>query len=186
MRSALRSPVADSKGSTAGTNCQCLRNREYDGLTGPTAGATDVSGVSAGSAYGDAGSSRSGDERGGDGDRQLFAAQDLGGERRPIDDNDRGTHELAAMEGEQKSRLHLSESDASGRKRGEDGSGAGAIAQRIQGIATWKDQQGEQQYAERWERRTDSFHGSSYTLVRDGGSICGTEVTVQISGRPTV
>lgn len=103
----------------------------------------------------------------------------MGVDRGSVDYNNRGSNELAAVQGEKKPLLHLSEGDGGISERVKDGSGTGASAEGIHGIAALEDQQGEKQRAESWERRTDSFHSSSYTLVRSSGPMRGTEVTVE-------
>jgi hypothetical protein len=148
-------------------------------VAGSTAGTAQVRGVSAGSSDCYVGGSRSRNHSGCDGDLRLFAADDLGGDRRAIDFYDGGRDQVTAIHGEQESLLHLGERDDAGGERGNGWGRTGASAQRVQCIAALKQKHGEQQRAERPQRSADSFHTVSYTRERGRKSIGGTEVTLR-------
>ena len=71
---------------------------------------------------------------------------------------------MTAIHGEQESLLHLRERDRRGRERGNGRGGTGASTEGIQRVAALQDKHGEQQRAERPQRRVNSVHTASYTL----------------------
>ena len=122
------------------SHCFHLRDGQDQGLAGSTTGTANIARVPGRGVDRHVGGSRTGDQGGGDRDLQLLTAQDLRGERGPVDDDDRGRNKMTPIHSEQKALLlHLSEGDRGGGERGNDRGRPSASAQGIQCIAALQD-----------------------------------------------